>query len=225
MKMARRKNHKPAIFIVLLLSMIMMGCTSPVSSQDLSPTPDAGSLPQNPISETEAGAEPPILEATMVTTPSPPSGLAENNIPAVCFDGMVPGITSKAEAIALLGDPVAAQQEGRYESLQYASPLQGQYHTIYMTDQVVDWVSIVRAEDNPLAWSAVVAQYGGPAHTAYSTYLRGSRNFAYPDQGLNFVADEALDLVYIQECFVPRSLEDYRKTYGDFLLQEDPYSR
>jgi len=122
----------------------------------------------------------------------------------------------------LWGDPVATQQEGSYEALKYASPLKGQNNTVYLLNQVVDWVNIVLAEDNPLTWSAVKAQYGEPAYTAYSDYLQGSRNYAFPEQGLNFIADDELDIVFIQECFVPMSLEDYGNAYGIFLPQEDP---
>ncbi len=223
MKMARRQDRKPAFCISLTIVLILVGCNSPAGSQNASPTPDARSQPQNPIPETEVVADPPITAAAMGTMPSPQSGDSENNLPAVCLDGISPGSTGKAEVVALLGDPVAAQQAGGYEALQYTSPLRGQYHTVYLRDQVVEWISIVLAEDSPMTWSMVLVQQGEPAFTAYSAYLQGSRSFAFPERGLNFVADDALDVVYLQECFVPVSLEEYRRAYGDFLLQADPY--
>jgi hypothetical protein len=130
-----------------------------------------------------------------------------------------------AEVDALLGPPAAVQQDGDYEARQYASPLPGQYTTVTFQNQVVDWVSVVLAEDGLLTWSDVKKQYGEPAHTAFSDYLQGSQNFAFPEQGLNFVADAELDFVFIQECFTPMSRDDYQKTYGDFLPQEDPFTK
>jgi len=211
------------VYILLTIGMILIGCSSPGGTQNAAPTPDAGSQPQNLILETEVVAAPPITEVVMGTAQLPQSGNSENNLPAVCIDGIFPGSTGKADVVALLGDPAAAQQAGSYEALQYPSPLQGQYNTVYLRDQVVEWISTVQVEDSPKTWSVVLAQQGEPAFTGYSTYLQGSRVFAYPERGLNFVADDALDVIYLQDCFVPMSLEEYRGSYGAFLPQVDPY--
>ncbi len=223
MKMALRKNHKPAIWISIAIILITLGCNIPGLFQNSSP--EAETQPEIPTQDTELQPENPTLEATfqaMLATPSSPS---ENNNEADCLPEIFPGKTTKAEVTALLGDPAAIQQDGGHEALQYASSLRGQYNTVYFQNQVVDWVSLVLAEDNPLTWSAVKTQYGEPAHTAYSDYLQGSQIYAFPEQGLNFTADDKLDIVFIQECFVPMSLEDYMKVYGDFLLQNDPFRK
>ena len=117
------------------------------------------------------------------------------------------------------------QTEDDLETLLYASPLHSQFNSIVVKNQVVGLVSILQAEDAPLAWSAVKAQYGQPSHTAYSTYLQGSLTYIYPDQGRAFVASVAQDVVYIQECFVPMALEDYMKTWGSTLPAENPFTR
>lgn len=223
MKTALKKKHKPAIWIIISIIMITLSCNLPNLSQNSSQ--EAETQSENPTQENAGQAESPTLEATsqsMLPTQTPNS---ENNNRADCLTGIFPGQTSRAEVVALLGDPIVSQQDGDYEALQYTSPLRGQYNTVYLLNQVVDWVSIALADEYPLTWSAVKAQYGEPIHTAYSDYLQGSRNFAFPEKGLNFIADDKLDIVFIQECFIPMSVGDYIKAYGDFLLQEDPFTK
>lgn len=221
--MALKKNHKPAIWIIITIIMITLGCN--LSGQSQNSSQDTDTPPENPTQEIEAQAEIPTLEATSPNMLPSQSSPSDNNYRADCLAGIFPGQTSRTDVIALLGEPFAAQQEGSNEALQFTSPMRGQYNTVYLLNHVVDWVSIVLAEDDPLTWSAIKAQYGEPVHTAYSDYLQGSRNFAFPEQGLNFIADPDLDAVFIQECFVPMSLEDYTEAYGDFLPQEDPYTK
>lgn len=223
MKMALKNSPKPAIWISMAIIVITLSCNMPGLSQN--PSPGAETQPENPIQETEMQSKTPALEATaqpMSTTQ--PSTPVDNN-QANCLAGVIPGQTNRDEVITLWEEPAATQQEGGYEALQYASHLRGQYHTVYLQNQVVEWVSTVLTEDNPLTWSAVKAQYGEPAHTAYSDYLEGSRNLAFPEQGLNFIADPELDIIFIQECFVPLSLEDYMRAYGDFLPKENPFTK
>ncbi|HEY5271207.1 MAG TPA: hypothetical protein VII97_12800 [Anaerolineales bacterium] len=47
--------------------------------------------------------------------------------------------------------------------------------------------------------------------------------YIFPDKGLAFLADQAMDVVSIQECFIPMALEDYMKTWGKSLPAEDPF--
>jgi len=144
---------------------------------------------------------------------------------AACLAGIFPGTTTRDEVVALLGEPVAVESEGDLETLLYASLLRGKFNSIVVQNQVVALVSMMVGEDNPLAWSAVKAQYGEPAHTAYSNYLQWSMTYIYPDQGLAFVASQGPDVVFIRECFVPMALEDYMNTWGKSLPVEDPYIR
>jgi hypothetical protein len=212
MKMALKKSRKPAIWISIAIIVMTLSCNIPGLSQNSSP--DAETQPEIPTLEATAQA--------MSPTQSSPS---EDNNQANCLVGVIPGQTNRDEVINLWGEPATTQQDGNYEALQYASHLRGQYHSVYLQNQVVEWVSTVLTEDNPLTWSAVKAQYGEPAHTAYSDYLEGSRNLAFPEQGLNFIADPELDIVFIQECFAPLSLEDYMRIYGDSLPQENPFTK
>jgi len=79
-------------------------------------------------------------------------------------------------------------------------------------------------EENPLAWSAIKAQYGEPAKTTYSNYLQWSMTYIYPDRGLAFVAAEGPDVVFIQECFIPMTLDEYMNTWGKLLPAENPFT-
>jgi hypothetical protein len=223
MKTAFKKNHKSATWIGITVILVTLACNIPGLSQNSSP--DAENQPANPTLESAAQAENQTLEATAETMQPAQSSPSENNNQANCLAGVIPGETNRAAVITIWGEPDGTQQEGNYEALLYKSHLVGQYHTISLQNQVVEWVSVVLAEDNPLAWSGVKAQYGEPAHTAYSAYLAGSLNFAYPEQGLSFIANPDLDTVFIQECFVPMSLEGYLSAYGDFLPQDDPFTK
>ncbi|MCJ7434973.1 MAG: hypothetical protein MUO77_15940 [Anaerolineales bacterium] len=198
MKTAFKKNHKINIFAIVIAGvLVILSCNFLAKNRA-----------QDENSQPEVPAQPAAVES---------------NSGSDCIAGIFPGKTSRAEVIAMLAEPIATQQDGGYESLLYASPLRGQYNTIYLLDQVVNRVSIVLAEDNPLSWSAVKAQYGEPAHIAFSNYLQGSRNFAFPEQGFNFIADEELDAVFIQNCFIPMPLDGYLQAYGAFLLKDDPF--
>ena len=212
MKTALKKSHKPALWISMTIIVMTLSCNLPGSSR-------------NPSSDAETQPEIPTLENTAQPQSPAQSSAAENNNQVSCLEGIMPGQTNRAEVITLWGEPAATQQDGSYEALQYATPFIGQFHTIYLTNQVVEWVSTALSEDKPLTWSAVKAQYGEPAYTAFSDYLEGSRNFAFPEQGLNFIADPDLDAVFVQECFVPMSLENYMQLYGDFLPQENPFTK
>jgi len=147
----------------------------------------------------------------------------ESTASAECIKGIFPGKTTKDEVMTLFGYPLAAQQEGDLEILQYASSMYGQSNSVTVQSGVVALVSVVQGEDQPLEWSTVKAQFGEPTHTAYSNYLQGSMTFGFPAQGRAFIADENLDVVFIQQCFVPMSLENYMLVYGNFLPLEDPF--
>jgi hypothetical protein len=145
-----------------------------------------------------------------------PSGTA-------CLEGIQPGKTTKNEVVSLLGNPLATVQDGGFETLQYASAVYGQANSIAMWNGVVALVSVVQAGDKPLAWSEVKAQLGEPAFRAYTHYQQGSMTYAYPDRGRAYIADETMDVVFIQQCFAPISLADYMTAYGNSMPTEDPF--
>lgn len=204
MKTESRRNHDLSFLLAAsMLGLAMLACNLPnLSNNSGQGTPTKGSGPGTP-SPTQPG-----------------SGAL-----AACLAGIFPGATTRDALVALLGEPLAVEPEGNLETLLYASPLGGQFNSIVIQNQVVGLVSIMVSEDNPLAWSAVKAQYGEPVHTAYSNYLQGSMTYIYPDQGLAFVASQGPDVVFIQECFVPMALEDYMNTWGSSLPAEDPFIR
>lgn len=204
MKTESRKNRDLSIFLAAnMLVLAMLACNLPTKSNSSDQGTPTNGLDQGTPGPTQQG-----------------SGAL-----AACLAGIFPGTTTRDEVVALLGEPLAVEPEGDLETLLYASPLRGQFNSIVLQNQVVALVSIVPGEDNPLAWSAVKAQYGEPAHTAYSNYLQGSMTYIYPDQGLAFVASQESDVVFIRECFVPLPLEDYMNTWGKSLPAENPFTK
>ncbi len=142
-----------------------------------------------------------------------------------CYPGMVPGRSTRAEVLGLLGQPVHSEREGSVERLFYSSSISGQKNTIELEDDLVSYISIVFAEAHIPRLSEVQAKLGQPEQTTYSTYLRGSRTYLYSGQGLLLIADPLMDNVFIQECFQPQALNDFLSRYGADLPEEDPYIR
>jgi hypothetical protein len=150
-------------------------------------------------------------------------GAAEPGPQDACLPSIYPGKTTRDEVIALMGTPVSTEEGDGFAALLYPSPLALQNNIVYLENGVVSLVSLVLGSDTPVTWSSVRLQYGEPAHTAYTTYLQGSRYYAYPAQGLGYLADEDIDIVYIRDCFVPTTPENFLNSWGQSLLTEDPF--
>ena len=122
-----------------------------------------------------------------------------------CLQGIFPGKTTREELIAQLGEPTSTETNGDQEMMLYATPKNGEYHTIVLQNNLVVLVSVILDEETPLLWSSVTAQYGRPALTTFSYFQQGSQTYIFPDRGQTFVALPDLDIVYARECFVPMS--------------------
>jgi len=142
----------------------------------------------------------------------------------VCYKGITPGQTNKADVVALLGDPTRTEWDGADEILLYPSPFAKQSNTIIVQNQIVVLVDVLIGDDDALTFSAIKALYGEPSHIAYTNYLQGSMTYVYPDKGQAFIADENGDIVYTKQCFLPMSLEDYLNTWGKDLPTENPFT-
>jgi hypothetical protein len=142
---------------------------------------------------------------------------------AECLPGILPGQTTREETLARLGNPLATNEGGALETLSYGSAIFKQLNSVVLQNGVVVLVTVIQPVDHPLAWSEVKQQNGEPAYTAYTNYSQGSRVYAFPSLGRAFTADEQWDAVFIQQCFVPMSLENYILVYGNFLPMEDPF--
>ncbi len=198
MKTGNKRNPN----IPILLSMIgmvfaIMACSSQTSSNGQSPNESTGQ-------DTSIEPSPPLTNVT-------------------CYEGIQPGQTTKTEAIALLGEPVASEQTGSDEVLLYPSPLAGQFNTIILENLIVVFSSIVMDEDTTLVLTSIKAQYGEPVQIAYSYYAMGSKVYIYPEKGFALIGDENFDIVYVKQCFAPVSLEGYMERWGKELPAEDPF--
>ena len=161
-----------------------------------------------------------ILVAAMLACNMPnPKPASE----VVCYQGITPGQTTRADVVALLGDPTRTEQDGANEILLYPSPHPRQFNTINVQDQIVVLLDIIMGDEEAMAFSAIKALYGEPGHIAYTNYLQGSMVYIYPDKGRAFIADENADIVFTKQCFLPMSLDDYLNTWGKDLPSEDPF--
>jgi hypothetical protein len=166
------------------------------------------------------GSQPPIG----ASSEEPEGSAVQPSGPIVCYQGITPGQTTKAEVTALLGEPLKTLMDGAYEIMQYPSPLPVIPDSIVLLDQKVVLITMI-LEDGSMAWSAVRAQYGEPAYKAYSNFQEGSRTAVYPESGLAFVIEESFDAVLLKQCFAPQPLEAYLTLWGKDLPIEDPFSK
>lgn len=198
MQTVNKKNHDLSfIFTASLLIFVGLGCNFPLFAMNHIQTPTTrNATEKEPTSTNEAG----------------------------CLSGIIPGTTTKTEAIALLGDPVTSRQDGDVEFLFFPSSIKAQFNSISVQNQVVSQVSVIVSENNPLMWSTVKAEYGEPGQTLYSNYSEGTMTYIFPDRGMAFIADETVDRIFIRQCFVPMSIENYMRTWGASLPTEDPYN-
>jgi hypothetical protein len=150
-----------------------------------------------------------------------PSSKTSNTF--VCYQGITPGQTKKADVLALLGDPARTQQEGANEILLYPSSFTRQFNRIVLQNQVVVLLDVLIDADHALAYSTVKANYGEPGLLAYTNYLQGSMTYIFPDKGFAVIADEIKDVVFIKQCFLPLSSEEYMNTWGKDLPTENPF--
>jgi outer membrane protein assembly factor BamE (lipoprotein component of BamABCDE complex) len=202
MKTEPRNNHDLSIFLAATMMVLaMLACNLPAQSN----SPDQGT----PTNGSGQG--------------TPNSTQPGSGAQAACLAGIFPGKTTRIEVLALLGNPLTTQPAGGQETMFYASAIYGQLNSIVVQNEVVTLVSVVQAEGSLPKWSEVKAQFGEPAHTAYTNYSEGSMIFAFPERGLSFIADETMDVVFIQQCFIPMSLDNYMLAYGNFLPAEDPF--
>lgn len=212
MKTVSRNHELSVILAATMLVFAMLACNIPTQPNSQGQgTPTQPSDPGTPTHTSGPGTP---------TSTQPGSGAQ-----AACLAGIFPGTTTRNEAVASLGEPLGVVPDGDFETLLYASPLPRQYNSIVVQNQVVALVSIVLGEDNPQAWSAIKEQYGEPAHTTYNNYMEGSMTYIYPEKGQTFVASAEADSVFIRECFVPMTLEDYMSSWGSSLPTEDPFIR
>jgi hypothetical protein len=141
----------------------------------------------------------------------------------VCYQGITPGQTTRADVVALLGDPTRTEQDGANEILLYPSPHPMQFNTIVFQDQIVVLMDVIMGDEDAPAFSEIKVLYGEPGQITYTNYIQGSMVYIYPDKGRAFIADENTDIVFTKQCFLPMSLDDYLNTWGKDLPSEDPF--
>lgn len=217
MRTVHRKNKNlPLVIAASVLVLVGFACDLPFLNMDPTQTPSANKTPER------------VLGEAMKNTPTPEllqTSIVETQNQASCLEGIFPGTTTKTQVITLLGNPVSSQQDGDVESLFFSTSSKTRLDSISIQNQVVVLASALVGQADPLKWSEVKAQFGKPAKIGYSNYSDGSMTYIYPDQGVAFIADEAVDQVFIRECFIPMSLEKYMDSWGKNLPVDDPYTQ
>jgi len=140
-----------------------------------------------------------------------------------CMEGIQPGKTTKPEVIELLGAPLDILSGSGFEILYYPSSIKVLLNSITIENDIVSLVSVNMSEAEAPAWSTILTQLGEPDHQTYSFFQQGAMTYIYAQKGLSFVANERIDLVFIQDCFVPSSLDYYMARWGTELPAENPY--
>ncbi len=207
MKTGSRSGRDLSIFLAAaVLGLAVLACSLPSRSNGQG----QGTPPSTPPGSAAQGQDPPAS--------TQPGGAAQS----ACLAGILPGTTTRDEVVALLGEPLAEESADGLATLLYASSSRGWFNSVVIQDQVVGLVSLLVGEDNPLAWSAVKAQYGAPAHTAYSNYLQGSMTYIYPDQGLSFIASQDSGCGFYSGMLCPHAVGRLPEYLGQGFARRRP---
>jgi outer membrane protein assembly factor BamE (lipoprotein component of BamABCDE complex) len=140
-----------------------------------------------------------------------------------CLGAIVPGVTTREEVIAKLGQPLIMENEGDVETFYYSSSTKAIFNFVLVENGVARYTSKLFGEEDELRLSSILEQMGEPEYLAYSHYVAGSRTYVYPQQGLLFIADPNMDFVFIQDCFEPQNLASFLASYGENIPEENPY--
>jgi hypothetical protein len=195
------QNNKPGVLLVVIgsLLLISLACnlsTRPAVTEPLYPGTTPGQNTPN-LGNPQTGTD--------------------------CLNGILPGKTSRAEAIKILGEPRETNQDFGLDILAYATSNPSQFNTLGIQNDIVTQVNEFEDETTDPAWSEIKQQYGEPEKTVYSFYAASAMTYIYASQGLSFVVDKNMDLVFIKSCFIPMSIEDYMRTLGASLPLENPF--
>lgn len=165
----------------------------------------------------------PTLAALAPKTTNVPAPTPTTNTAPECFKGIQAGLTTKDQVINLLGQPLGSESTTDYENLLYPSPLNSQFNSLIIQNNLVVRADRIVAANNALKFSEVKKLHGVAPYTAYSAYQHWAKIYLYPTQGLAFVANENLDTVFIQQCFTPMTFEKYQSAWGEELFTKDPF--
>lgn len=203
MKTASRKSPKNpmALWIIFSTLPILLAC---LGSQSL------GAANQN-----EQSSDPESIVSQRPT----------HSFTQYCLGEIVPGVTTRDEVIAALGQPSVIENEGNAEILYYASSTKGIFNYVLMENEIAQYTTKLLGDQEPLRLSNALEQLGEPELKFYSYFKAGSSTFVYPQQGILFIVDPKMDIVFMQECFVPQESAHFLETYGQKFPEENPYTR
>lgn len=165
--------------------------------------------------------------ASQVTPTSAAQGAApQESLKAdACLAGIIPGQSTREDAIAALGEPESAEtsQETGDEILAFPATDQAFPISVLLREGVVALIG-VSVDEQTLSLTEVLATYGEPESTTFSNFMMHAMTYLYPTAGVAFVVLPDSDIVLYQQCVQPMTLDEYMASWGTELPLENPYT-
>lgn len=140
------------------------------------------------------------------------------------WQSLKPGISTKREAVKVLGTPTEEKQTLLGKALLYQSDNPVFPNTLVLDEKgVVESIFVQVPVDEPIKFSEWLKDYGEPEKEMYNSYSAFTKTYISPKKGVAVVANKDFDQVYSLHYFKPTNLEDYLSRWGKYLFEENPY--
>jgi len=136
--------------------------------------------------------------------------------------GVIPGVSSRADAIKLLGQP-ARMVKNSWETLEYPSGIEGLPNGVRVEKGVVTVVGLVVTSIQKVVLNEFVTQLGPAWRITFSRFLDGAKTYVFATDGVTVVADGETGRVYLVQLYTPMSIEAYMSTLGRDLPLTNPF--
>lgn len=142
------------------------------------------------------------------------------------WQGIIPGKTTRAEVVKILGEPAETRQANNLDWYGYPTQDDMFYNGIGFdqNDIVTAMLIHVFSEENYLLSNAQ-AEFGEPEKITYSEYAQGTKTYIFASKGAALTAYEDSGVVVEKLYFVPLSLDEFMDTYGRNLPLDNPYEQ
>jgi hypothetical protein len=137
--------------------------------------------------------------------------------------GIVPGKTTEAEALGILGTPLRRIEKRDLLVFEFLSGIEGYPNGVGVQGGIVKVIGIRIDPARPISLSATLAKYHEPEKQTYSTWAQGFHTYIYPRRGLMFIGNPQTDRIASAQYFVQMSIETYMSSWGKDLPLTDPF--
>lgn len=142
------------------------------------------------------------------------------------WQSIIPGKTSKTEAVRLLGKPQGENEFPFGKGLTYESGIKTIPNTIIIdqkSDQVKGVFLTVSDEKKAKDFYQEMQKLGNPEKVMYSRMLQFSKIYIFASKGITYSADEITKMVDGIHYYQPTTLETYLSEYGSYFASENPF--